>query len=118
MDWDDFVGTISDAIKAKYKSFEDVKNEWDGRETRIILRNTFAEIGISEYCGCASLSIRVRDDLGEWYRDKDITALGENWVDNAWDGILKTLDTKASWLKRLNRIGGFSNGESVYERAA
>lgn len=113
-DWDNLIGEIQAEFASKYPSLNTSK-EWDGRETRIILENTFCEIGISEYCGLASLSIRVNDNLDNYGDNK--TQLAENWIDQVWDGMLKILDTNFGHYTRLNKQGSFSNGEGVYGKA-
>lgn len=113
MDWDDFKDNIIATLQKRYPSLETATG-WDD-ETSIILENTFCEIGIAEYCGCASLSIRVKDVDG--YYDRDTSGLAAHWVDVAWTGMIAALDKEMPWANRLNRLGTFSNGESVYQLA-
>ena len=112
-DWDTFVSEIQSTLIKKYPSLETVKNRWDGRETSIILENTFCEIGISEYCGLASLSIRQKDD--NYYLNEDLAA---HWVDQVWDNMVKILRKEFSYYTNLYKQGTFSNGEGVYAKAA
>ena len=113
-DWYDFKFDLIHQLKAKLKSLEKVEGRWDNRKTIIILENGLAELGLSLYCGCASLSVRVIPETdyetqGEFAKRE---ALGNYWIKKNWDKMLNGLDVG---YKMLNRIGGFSNGESVYE---
>ena len=117
MEWDDFKDNIIASLEKKYPSFWEVE-EWDNNETKIILRNSLVEIGLSEYCGCASLSIRVVPESDyeyvEEYTRRENLAL--SFINKTWNNMMKVLDKNVGYT-RLNRIGGFSNGESVYEKA-
>ena len=55
IDWvyECLVDEVIDAAKAAFPSFERF-NGWRGREDRILLRNAFADCGISTYCGLAA----------------------------------------------------------------
>ena len=109
--WDDFVGNITASLQANYGSFDTVKHRWDGRETRIILENNHAEIGISEYCGLASVSIRIRESDYTNYQ------LAEGWINRAWPGMVKAMEEN-TYHTHLRKIGTASNGESFYEKIA
>lgn len=108
MDWRDMMENISSAITAKYPSLSECE-DWDGRETRIFLRNSFAEIGISEYCGLASISIRMYESD----YDQPKVGLAARWIATAWDGITKIL---GEMYPLYGKSGTFSNGEGVYAR--
>lgn len=81
-------------------------DRWDGRENHIILEGNGVEIALSEYCGLATLSVRVEESD---YSDDETTAEGLRWINEHWDKV------SAPW-NQFKRIGGFSNGESVYEK--
>ena len=49
---------IQETIKSNFPDFDNCSH-WDGRETHIILEGHGVEIGLSEYCGLATLSVRV-----------------------------------------------------------
>ena len=100
-DWDDFKSNFIGAITAKYKSLEEVQRRWDSNEVRIILENRFCEIALSEYMGCASLSIRAKE--GDGYGDSADSLAGA-WVAKVWPGMLKAIDKEMPWANRLNRI--------------
>lgn len=101
MAFDDLFDNIKYELKGKYNSLYDV-NEWDGRETRIFLRNRLVEFGISEYCGLVSISVRVYDE--------DYKGLAERFVDKNWSKIETLVGAN------VRKVGTFSNGCGVYER--
>ena len=55
VDWayECLVDEIIDTAKVAFPSFERIEG-WRGREDRILLRNAFADCGISTYCGLAA----------------------------------------------------------------
>jgi hypothetical protein len=57
-DYDIVVEDIQETIKSEFPEFDNAKKS-DDRETLIILEGYGTQIGLSEYCGLASLSIRV-----------------------------------------------------------
>jgi hypothetical protein len=107
------VEDIQETIKSNYPDFENSKR-WDGRETSIILTGYGVEIGLSEYCGLATLSVRVDQyvldycDTDEEAEEAERTAL--NWIRDNWDECSK-------YWNQYRKIGTFSNGESVFEKA-
>jgi hypothetical protein len=106
--WDDLKESVIECF-SKFKTLSQPLNKkWDGRETSIILENAHSEVGISEYCGCVSISIRPIED------DYVKIGLATKWINLIWPKVLKELD-KCFPTSHLHRIGGFSNGESVYE---
>ena len=105
---DDIVNTITD----QFPQFNYCKRRWDSNETRIILEGYGCEIGLSEYCGLATLSIRVDETVLD-YCETDEDADKEYkktlaWIDQNWDEIGKHWD-------KFRKVGTFSNGENVYE---
>lgn len=105
--YDDFMMNLLCEIKARLKSYDDA-NTWEGREVHIILDNRLCNIGISEYCGCWSLSVAPKDDNYDNSYNLSRNHAGQ---------IRKTLEKCLvnSGAKILNKLGTFSNGESVYE---
>lgn len=95
-----------------FPEFEEV-NKFDGRETAIILEGYGTQIGLSEYCGLATLSIRV-----------DEHELPYSWSDEYNDEYDKVTEwISQNWAKisapynELNKIGTFSNGEAIFEKS-
>lgn len=112
--WDaaDVISDIQETITSNYPGF-DPCSRWDGRETHIILEGYGLEIGLSEYCGLATLSVRVDQSVLD-YCDTDEEADAEyqkalNWLNENWDEAAKHWNQYA-------KIGSFSNGEGVYEK--
>ena len=91
----------------------DRANKWDGRETHIILEGYGVEIGLSEYCGLASLSVRINEkeleycDTDQEYQEARDQALA--WINDHWDEASK-------YWNLYRKIGSFSNGEGVFEK--
>jgi len=108
-EWEDFKSDIVSIIKEKYKSFSEC-DEWEGNETKIILENNLAIVGISEYCGLTSISIAPKEFR---YYEKDNTALAIKWINSISDNLEKLLDKNFDCYRK---IGTFSNGESVYSK--
>jgi hypothetical protein len=95
------IDCIQESIKSEYLEFYN-EDKWDGRETHIILSGYGVEIGLSEYCGLCTLSIRVEDDTADDVEDI------EAWIDVNWDNI-------SLGYNMYRKIGTFSNGEAIYE---
>ena len=104
-EWEDFFDNIQYGLKSKFPSLENC-NKWDGRETKIFLENNLAEIGISEYCGLVSISIRAKEGK---------ESIGENWIDKISSNFEKTIRENCGETYR--KIGSFSNGEGVFEKS-
>lgn len=101
-DWINFVDDIKYDLQEKFKSLEDC-SDWDGNETHIILENNFVQIGISEYCGLASVSVRIHEDI-----DESKQGLAERFIG--------AVERKLDEMSELTKVGTFSNGEAVFNR--
>lgn len=112
-EWDDFKDELSTLLLERMPSL-DTCDKWDGREDHIMWENRLAEIAISEYCGLVCLSARPKG--GDGYRGEPSEAMGAHWLAQVWPGLEKKL--KEYYPENvLVRIGGMSNGESVYKQA-
>lgn len=113
--WEDLTNNLICEIKSKLPSYYEEKNKWDNRETKIILSNNLCNIGISEYCGLVSLSVACKDGENYWPDNK---AYHEQFSKYHANKIKNTLQKIVDDLtgSRLNKIGTFSNGESVFEK--
>lgn len=104
--------SLSDDIRATaravFPSFE-CHEGWRGREDRVLLRNSYADIGVSVYGGIAAIWIVERDDGIYWDRDMRTGCSGRarHWLQQV---ASKFSDTFAE----LERMGRMSNGECVY----
>lgn len=112
LNWNDFKCNLEYSIKGKLKSYDRCE-KWDSNEVSIFLENELCEIAISEYCGLYSLSIRAKDD--EFYNsyEKVKEGLGKHHANIIRPRLEKALTAGGAEL--LNKIGTFSNGESVFE---
>lgn len=102
---------ILSVLEDKYPSLSrPSKPYWDGNETKILLVNEHCEIGISEYCGLVSISIRVNEN------DYNIhPGISETWVEKVWPNMVKLMGENTGHTQ-LRKLGSFSNGEGVYEK--
>jgi len=105
--FDDLLSNITCELEAKYPSLNRCKR-WDGRETKIFLHSNLVEIGISEYCGLVSVSIRPTEHWeGQW-----TTGLAERWIDQNWENMEKKLSEFSTVIRK---IATASNGEAFFE---
>jgi hypothetical protein len=102
---------IQESIISEFPEYEYSK-KWDNNETAIILTGYGTEIGLSEYCGLATLSIRIDENLLAYYEQDEYNEQYdkiEAWINENWAKI-------SAGYNEYNKIGTFSNGESVYEK--
>jgi hypothetical protein len=102
---------IQESIISEFPEY-DYSSKYDGRETAIILKGYGTEIGLSEYCGLATLSIRIDENsLDNYYEEDEYNEQYdkiEAWINENWAKISQGYD-------QYRKIGTFSNGESVFE---
>ena len=105
------VDEIIETTKAAFPSFQRFEG-WRGRENRILLRNAFAECGISTYCGLAAIWLAERDDARYWEADFYIprAARARHWLDQVSARFIELFG-------ELRMVGRFSNGEAIFERS-
>jgi hypothetical protein len=112
-DWECFVEMLQEDGKAKWPSF-DATDEWVGNEDHAILENNFAYIGVSEYCGLASI----------WLLPKT-----EDLLNTGYDADVKMANLASAWCNRVagnfetlfaeyRKVATASNGEAYYEKVA
>ena len=113
VDWayECLVDEIIDTAKATFPSFERFEG-WRGREDCILLRNAFADCGISTYCGIAAIWLAERDDARYWEADfhNPRTARARHWLGQVSDRFIELFG-------ELRMVGRFSNGEAIFERS-
>jgi hypothetical protein len=102
-DYDIVVEDIQETIKSEFPEFDNAKKS-DDRETLIILEGYGTQIGLSEYCGLASLSIRV----DSFFEDEEDQEKILEWIEENWEKVSNP------WNK-LQKLGTFSNGEGIYQ---
>lgn len=112
-EWDDLILNLQSGLSAKYKSLVKCRDKWAEypyRENRIILENNHVCISISEYCGCGAVSVFVN----EHYENDKAGTVAKSWLDKNFAGIYKIV---SQYCTAMNKIGTFSNGEAVFEKA-
>lgn len=77
----------------------------------ILLRNAFADCGISTYCGLAAIWLAPRDDARFWEADffHPRAARARHWVAQVAPRFERVFG-------ELKMVGRFSNGEAIFER--
>jgi hypothetical protein len=111
MNWDDMIDSLQCAIKRKLPSYYET-DKWGNRETRIILENNLCSIGISEYCGLCSLSVAPKNNICDESWGEEFALHHAGQIEKTLRKVLDDLG-----LKRLNKMGTFSNGEAVFQKA-
>lgn len=102
---------VIELISEKYPRFNKC-NKWEGNEVHIIAENSFVNMAISEYCGLTSISFAVKSDLH--YSIPEI--LAEQWLTRVSANITKLLNKALG--NTLTKVGTFSNGECVFNKAS
>ena len=98
-DFDLLIEDIREHVMYKYPEFEAI-DEWEDRDVNVILQSPLVEIAVAEYRGVISLSVRTLEDADQ--------AKASTWIEHFFKRAI------APWAK-AQKIGTFSNGESVYE---
>jgi len=110
--FEDLRKDIQVLIRDHYPSFDDCEQRVD-REGQAILENDHAYVVLAEYCGCASVSLAPKDDR----YDGRFPALAEAWgyqIADRWRRLLQD----AFPGQAMVRVGGMSNGTSVYRKVS
>lgn len=105
---DDLVQTA----RALFPSLEPFDG-WRGREDRILLRNAFADCGVSIYGGLAAIWLVERDDA--FYREADYQQARSGRA-RRW--LAQVSDKFTTAFGELRLVGRFSNGEAIFERVS
>lgn len=113
-EWENFKEDLEYFLPSLFPSLEKC-DKWEGNECHGFLENAFGRFYLSEYCGLVSLSFALRESAygNDWYGDPDISGLGAAWAEKAEAKLRKAYGSAL-----YNKVGTFSNGEAVYERAA
>ena len=105
-------GDLRERAAAAFPSLQP-HDGWRGREDRILMRNMFADFGVSVYGGLMAVWIVERDDASYW--DSEWRTVrsprAQRWLNQIaprFDALFGTLDC----------LGHMSNGESIYRKRA
>lgn len=105
-------GDLVDRASAAFPSLVP-HDAWRGREDRILMRNAFADFGVSVYGGLVAVWIVERDDGAywdaEWRTARSLRAA--HWLSQ----IAPRFD---ALFGDYNCLGHMSNGEGVYRKRA
>ncbi len=104
------VEEVNETARSTFPSLEPCDG-WRGREDRILLRNAFADCGISTYGGLVAIWLAERDDSRYWEADAyhPRSARAQRWLSQVASRF-------EAMFGELRMIGRFSNGEAIFER--
>ena len=104
---------VEDVLSSVRSAFPSLQRHegWRGREDGILLRNAFADCGISTYCGLAAIWLVELDDGAYWERSPQ-----QRRSDFAQRWITQVSDRFVGLFGDLCLVGSFSSGEAIYER--
>ena len=113
-DWEfEYEWLRDDLIAQARRAFPSLEphDGWRGREDRILLRNGYADFGLSIYGGLAAVWIVERDDTSyhEAELRRPLHALAQHWL-NSVAGRFDDL------FGEYVCLGHMSNGEGVYRK--
>jgi hypothetical protein len=82
-------------------------DSWLDREVHVVLENSLVEVSVSEYCGLVALSVAPKEG---YYADAEYPGLSQHWADQIKSRFMDK-------FSQYNRVGGFNDGTSLYEKA-
>lgn len=107
-DWTHFKEALCERLDEAYKSLETSVDGlgWYDNEGLILAENELCQVVLYEYCGLVSLCLVPKDDDGYV---PNTQGLAEAWCGRVAKGFEQR-------FSEFNKVGTFSNGESVYEK--
>lgn len=117
--WNDMKSNIEEALTAESMDF-DPADDWVGGEAKVILEDDRMRVALSEYCGLCALSFIPKYEPEEW---NDVwEPLQDRYEEICTEYIKLNADRYRKAVAGVvgdiyQRVGGFSNGESVYQKA-
>ena len=114
-DWEwEYECLVEEVIETARRTFPSSEpcDGWRGREDRVLLRNAFADFGISTYSGLVAIWLAERDDSRYWEADAYRPRSGRA---QCW--LSQVASRFEAIFGGLRMIGRFSNGEAIFERA-
>lgn len=115
LDYDEFQWwqeDIAEYAKSLWPSFEDA-DKWLEREDHAILENRLCYLGVSEYCGLASIWLVPKEYQNNGYHSSDrfILPLSESFIRRISEKFYTAFG-------ELTKLGTFSNGEAIFRKSA
>jgi hypothetical protein len=108
IDFREYAEHIADTAIERWPSFT-ACDVWLDREDHAVAENRLGYIGVSEYCGLVSIWFAPKPNSWEWSDTRNRADLAKGFarkIEPAFDELFGD----------LRRIGGFSDGTSIYER--
>jgi len=109
-DWDYIITNLQTELNARYPSLlkPDTRTweEYPYRETLLLVENYHIRVSISGYCGVGVVCLYVSPC-------SEYPEISRYWLYQNLLGLEKTI--KRCLPETLNKVGTFSNGESVYK---
>ena len=106
--WDFWKENIVESFKNAL-SLEDI-DTWEGREVHVILEDEYIQVAVSEYCNLASISMSIKDP-SDYLDDEEYKQYEKDANERA--------NKVGKWMEEnvgdLVKVGGFSDGTSIYE---
>lgn len=107
-EWSDFKDSIRESAKNTWHSMND-GDYWIGREDNVLVENDFARIGVSEYCGLASIWLQSKAEELSNNGDYGKANLAAAWVERISPKFIQL-------FVQYRKIGTASNGEAFFEK--
>ena len=110
-EWDDFIDSVQTRATELWPSMEE-DSRWIDQEIRVVASNSHSVVTVSEYGGMIAICLGANYDRGGYWMDPDAQnrARGEHWRE-------QVAGTFVDSFGEYRKVGTFSNGESVFERA-
>lgn len=114
--WDDLKEWVRETLENTWPSFESADERSTGYgwrdENIVLMQNAHSEVSISEYCGVVAISLAPRSDFDYYYSEEvSVANLGARWRQSISEKFNKIFGT-------MHRLGGFSDGTSVYQKVS
>jgi len=108
-DWEMLKEYIIETVVKHWPSFENVDylDVYLSNETRVICSSTFAQVTISEYCGCCCVALVPLDDWDGYA--PDLSGMARRWCNQIAAKFQELFN-------EMVRTGVMSNGIAVYEK--
>ena len=95
-DMEALIESIQEDALYLFPSF-DKTDSWEHREINIVAQNTFAKLGVSEYCGMLHIALIPVTDSDNWiHTSEQLYNLGSHWIKQVSQ---KFLDNYSNYFK-------------------